>query len=163
VEDQEGQGSDGRIMSLFAACQSMFRLNRSTPALSSHQVAEVYRIKTQFIRWLEEAGYCVDLRRQDQGKHRLWRFVFEIPLPVCVNAKRTYIWHLPVTEVTWKVLATGFQLDDWNDRKVGGFADCCLYRAIPDGLCDIYRVWWFLVKRGVIMSPPLSWHRKESE
>jgi len=152
-------------MSLFAACQSMFRLNRSTPALSSLQVTEVYRIKTQFIRWLEEHDYCVDLRRQDQRHYDwtttpLWRFVFEIPLPMSINAKRVYIWHLPVSEVRWKVLATSFQLDDWSDQKVEGSVD---YKAIPDGLCDIYRVWWELVTRGVIMSPPLSWHRKESE
>lgn len=116
------------------AARAMYTLNRHVAALPDTKERRwIYTIKTIFIRWLYQHGYCLEVVPEQQtlpchtcagsGKwyngdecyrcggtgiyqqHILYQFTFD------VNGQR-YVWHQPKSIVNWEV-----KLDTWDSTR----------------------------------------------
>lgn len=119
------------------AAYTMFHLNRI--AQNGHSKHFIYDLKSRFVQWLYEAGYCESVSLQKQTmtcwgcggsgeaffgdedchkcggtgiyrQHLLYRFVFNID-------GRTYVWHQPRSSVQYSVQITELGLSEYGDRQ----------------------------------------------
>jgi len=133
---------------LSIAARCMFHLNRAAKdARNTYQSRAIYALKTPFVEWLYQHGYCIAVRARTQTlncwtcrgtgehwtgticrkcwgtgtyrTHKLYQFVFAIH-------GRTYVWHQPAHLVQFDVMVTDPRIGSYDDGHKPGRASACI-------------------------------------
>jgi hypothetical protein len=151
---------------------AMFHLNRHARGEHGMYARGTYRLKDALIRWLYEAGHCVECRLVYQdlpcwhtfaylegradvcykcGNTGVYRTV-ELVEFVFLLGDRRFVWHQPRDLIDWPVV-----VNDGASRILGlikpNFEEAEQPRSVL-----AWAVWWWLIRHGVRLTPPLELH-----